>query len=676
MQLNTSLGTHKLNTLKKVKWVRHRLSQMTLNEVIYRLKKKAYASTQVIGLNQVRIIENTDYKRKSSEWLKASSSHLPVDYCRKADEVYASGIDIFAKKITWDEMLSDWLRDPKTGIVAPLNFGKTLNYRDNQIVGDIKYLWEPNRHLHLVILAQAYKFTNKTHYLDGIVNALKSWHLQNPYLRGPNWTSSLELAIRLINWSLTWQLIGGQNSDAFNGQSGEHFREKWMKSIYRHADFIRHHFSYYSSANNHLLGEAAGLFIASVTWPFWSAVDEWRKTSHSILIDEASKQNSSDGVNNEQAIMYQQFVLDFMLIAAIAGKANQIEFPEPYWKRIEVMLEYISSSMDVFGNMPMFGDADDGFVTRLSPEDDFCPYRSLLATGSVLFNREDFKRKSRKLDQKTIWLLGNDVVEKYDKIATANDTSSPKLNFSKGGYYIIGTDFETKHEVKCSIDCGPLGYLSIAAHGHADALSLWLSIAGEEVLIDPGTYAYHTNLKWRNYFRGTSAHNTVCVDGVDQSTIGGNFMWIQKANAYCDRIERSKQMDCFIGHHDGYMRLKDPVMHQREVLFDKSKMEICIQDNMTCKGPHVIQRFWHFSETCAVDLKGAEYRAKNTNSLVSLKPIEKDSHLDLLYGDEALPLGWVSRHYDHKVPTHTAAITNQINGPIELKTFIKIQMEV
>ena len=73
----------------------------------------------------------------------------------------------------------------------------------------------------------------------------------------------------------------------------------------------------------------------------------------------------------------------------------------------------------------------------------------------------------------------------------------------------------------------PLGYLSIAAHGHADALSFTLSVGGNEILIDPGTFAYHTQKRWREYFRGTSAHNTLRVDGADQSVPGGNFLWTQ-----------------------------------------------------------------------------------------------------------------------------------------------------
>ena len=61
--------------------------------------------------------------------------------------------------------------------------------------------------------------------------------------------------------------------------------------------------------------------------------------------------------------------------------------------------------------------------------------------------------------------------------------------------------------------------------------------SGKEFLIDPGTYAYHTHRAWREYFRGTAAHNTVRVDGVDQSQSGGNFMWLKKAEASVEEFE-------------------------------------------------------------------------------------------------------------------------------------------
>ena len=74
-------------------------------------------------------------------------------------------------------------------------------------------------------------------------------------------------------------------------------------------------------------------------------------------------------------------------------------------------------------------------------------------------------------------------------------------SFPQGGYWVMVYAGNTLDEVRVVADAGP-GYLSLAAHGHADALALVLSLGGRPVLIDPGTYAYHTQRRWRDYFAG------------------------------------------------------------------------------------------------------------------------------------------------------------------------------
>src|SRR5260221_679250 len=426
-----------------------------------------------------------------------------------------------------------WNRDPKTGVEAPLEFGKQLDYRDPARVGDCKYLWEPNRHLHLVTLAQAYALTGDARHGQALRTHLESWFDACPFRMGANWSSSLELGLRLVNWALAWQLIGGVDSPLFAGADGGKFRARWLESVYQHADFISGHLSLHSSANNHLVGEVAGLYTAALAWPHWQAALQWRKTAGEILEREAVLQNAPDGVNREQAVSYQQFELDLLLLPPLAPRANGLDFPAGYVARIEARLIHLPSIIDYGGNVPMFGDADDGYAVRLDPRQDFSRYHSLLATGALMFGRGDFKAKAGTLDDKTRWLFGARAREAFDAIDSANARLPIRREFPDGGYYILGCDFESDDEIRLVADAGPLGYREIAAHGHADALSFTLSTAGEEFLVDPGTFAYHTKTEWRAYFRGTAAHNTLRVDARDQSQPGGNFMWLRKARARC-----------------------------------------------------------------------------------------------------------------------------------------------
>ncbi len=622
------------------------------------------------GLFTATEVPRPNLSRQAEFWLGCPRDANTGAYCRAAVEILDGNIDVFALERVHVGHPPKWNRDPMTGNVAPLVFGKKLDYRDSALVGDIKYLWEPNRHLHLVMLAQAYHLTAERRYLDGLVAELNSWFEQCPYLLGPNWTSSLEVSIRLINWSIIWQLVGGKDSPMFEGSKGTIFLRRWLESIYQHAHFIRGHFSRFSSANNHLIGEAAGLFVTAITWPYWKTFIVWRRTAQQILESETLLQNAPDGVNREQTVWYQQFVLDFLIIAGLAGRANSANFSEAYWDRIETMLEFLASVMDVAGNVPMIGDADDGFVVRLSMEKGWCPYKSLLATGAVLFDRGDFKIKAGALDHKTQWLLVEPTVERYGEIEEDRVTLPIRRAFSQGGYYILGNNFETEDEIRLIVDAGSLGYQSIAAHGHADALAFTLSIAGREFLIDPGTYTYHTQELWRNYFRGTSAHNTIRVDGQNQSVIGGKFMWMQKANAECQLWEPGGKIDHFVGVHDGYQRLQDPVIHRREIRVLKPERKIVVKDILECLGPHLVQCYWHFSEGCNVVLEGAGLIATNAGASIKLLTADPEIKFEIARGKADPPTGWVSRRFGVKVPTTTAVGSIRIHGTHTLCTEI------
>ena len=141
-----------------------------------------------------------------------------------------------------------------------------------------------------------------------------------------------------------------------------------MRSVYLHVRAITRKLSRFSSANNHLIGETAGAYIASVTWNGWPQMRAWGLQCKEILAQEAIVQNADDGGNREQAFSYQQFVLDFLLLAGLAARAAHEDFPPDYWQRIERMMEFLASMMDVAGHVPMIGDADDGYVVKLGPQ--------------------------------------------------------------------------------------------------------------------------------------------------------------------------------------------------------------------------------------------------------------------------------------------------------------------
>ena len=647
---------------------------MTPAEVAHRMARALQAQAERAGLIGKSEVPAPDLAVAFKPWIHLNAKVETNRYVAAAERIGEGWLDVFAMRGADIGVPPRWNRDPKTGIEAPLAYGKTLDYRDPDIVGDIKYLWEPNRHLHLVTLAQAYALTGNRNYIHTIAEHLESWFLACPYRLGPNWASALEAAIRLINWSMVWQLIGGVESQVFKDSHYLDMRARWLRSVYQHAEFIRGWFSLHSSANNHLIGEAAGLFIAGLTWPHWPKSRGWVATGKAILEREALAQNAPDGVNREQAVSYQQFVLDFQLLGLLAGKANGQWFSADYESRIEAMMDFIASIMDAGGNVPQFGDADDGFVSKLSVENS-CPYRSLLATGAVLFGRGDFKLKAGRLDDKSRWLLGPKADAKYQELDAEKTRLPLRQTFPEGGYYVLGSEFDTPNEIRLVADAGPLGYRSIAAHGHADALSFTLSAGGKEFLIDPGTYAYHTQSAWRQYFRGTSAHNAVRVDGLDQSVQGGNFMWLKKANAGCSLWLSSAEKDSFEGWHDGYARLGDPVKHRRLIELDKSARRVLVEDTLDMAEDHEVELLFHCHESCSVDsIEHGFLLTRDDISVRLLLPQADGARIQVYRGSLAPMSGWVSRSFDSRLPAPTIVWTARLTGRAVLRTEIHVPL--
>lgn len=635
--------------MPELAWKLKRLRAMGAAEIVWRVRHAVQAQAERRGLGLARPAPPRAALGRA--WVASLPRAFDTDaYCAAAERVLAGRFDVFALEDAALGFPPEWNRDPKTGTRAPLVFGKTLNYRDERLVGDIKYLWEPNRHAELVTLAQAWHLSGERRYAEGCGTLLRSWFEQCPYPLGVNWTSSLEHGVRLLNWSVAWHLLGDAGLD-------DDLRQLWLAGIYRHCHFIAGHLSRHSSANNHLLGELMGLLVAALTWPCWPQSAAWRDTAARGFEAEALRQNAPDGVNREQAIWYHHEVADMMLMTGLVARANGLAFGPAYWQRLEAMLAFIAALMDAGGNMPMIGDADDAHLLRFDVRHDASVYRALLASGAVLFERGDFKAKAGGFDDKSRWLLGDEAAARFDALPAA--PAAPRRAFPEGGYWVLGDAFDTPRELRLVADAGPLGYLSIAAHGHADALSFTLSVAGRELLIDPGTYAYHTQKQWRDYFRGTAAHNTLRVDGVDQSVIGGNFLWTRHARARCLEWTPGEAQEVWAGEHDGYQRLPDPVTHRRRIVLDKRLRSVTVRDELACAGAHHVELFWHFAEDAQVSQCDGIIRVDSQGVAVVMQ-LPGDLAVRLCIGQSDPALGWISRAFDVKTPCVTVVAA----GPV------------
>jgi hypothetical protein len=644
--------------MARMTWMVNRLRCMSVAEVGYRVQQAAVTklAKRLDGAAPpVATPRALTLRLQGAPALAAAEREALL---QDAENILAGHVQLFSSRRFDVGVPPAWNRDPESGVTGPSIFSADIDVGDRDRVGDIKHVWELNRHLHLVRLAQAWAVTGEARWIQALSQQLHSWFEQCPPSMGPNWTSSLELGIRLVNWSLIWQLCGGETSPLFAGEEGERLRAEWLASIHAHCRSIARHLSRHSSANNHLIGELAGLYVASSTWPCWRASQGWREQARRELEMQAHAQFTSDGINREQAFAYHVFSSEFLFVAGLLGQATGDRFSHSYWTTLQRALRFLRSVMDVGGHVPNVGDADDGIVFRLDATGS-SRAAQLLALGDAVFG------SAAPVHPGARWLLHALPGPRPDADPHEVDTG---WAFPDGGYLLFGSNFGQEHEIKGMLDCGPLGYLGIAAHGHADALALTLSVAGEQCLVDPGTYSYGQDQKWRDYFRGTSAHNTVRIDGLDQSVSGGPFMWLRKARASIERMPRSPHDFDFRGSHDGYQRLADPVRHVRSVRFDAAGNSLVVRDEVSARRPHDVEFFWHFAPELNVRLTSTGLHARGKAFTLQMQALGADLKLELVRAAENPPLGWTSSGYESKQPCDVLRISTVSSAiPVECR---------
>jgi hypothetical protein len=582
--------------------------------------------------------------------VSAGGAFAGAEHVRSAAQQLLEGrLEVFGQPVPMSGGVPDWNADPVTGTRIDTTFGLFIDFRHIEGL-EIKFLWEVNRHLWWVPLAQAYALFGERRYLDRLGQLLRSWLDACPYPKGANWSSPVEHGIRLINWSIVWGLIGGPRSPLFAGADGQRLLHGWLASIYQHMRFASDNYSKYSSADNHLIGEAAGVYVAAQVWDCWPQSRQMRRQAKALLEREVLLQFAPDGVNLEQATCYHKFSLQFCLAAALCGRANGDDFSSAFWGRIDVAITFIASMMDAGGHVPPIGDSDDGEVWRLAHRPGYNSYRSLVAIGAALFGRRDLQAKASSCgdvaDEQLPWLPGLEP-----PVPDESAMRSLPTRFERGGYIILGNSLHTPRELRATLDCGPLGYNRIAGHGHADALAVEVSWHGLPMLVDPGTYCYNSAPALRHFFRGTHAHNTLVVDDCDQSEYGASFLWLR--DVMCTLVpESSTSGQSVHASHDGYRRLKDPVIHHRRATLRDDDGVLVVDDWIECAKPHRVELLWHApaGATLALQSDGAWLLTVKDRSLRLAIESREPFEACVIEGRESPPQGWVSTRFYQRAP--------------------------
>ncbi|HSH58405.1 MAG TPA: alginate lyase family protein [Acidimicrobiales bacterium] len=546
-----------------------------------------------------------------------------------------------------DIVSPDWFLDPLTGSRAPQRrYAFHINHRTQDNV-NVKQVWELSRHHHLTVLAAGWFLSGEDRYAEVVDRQLRSWWRENPFLSGIHWTSGIELGIRLIAWTWIRRLL-----DEWSGVADLFERNPLaVRQLYWHQQYLSAFESRGSSANNHVIAEAAGQLVASCAFPWFLRSERWRQQAAAVLERELDRNSFPSGVNRELASDYHGFVAELALIAAVEADVAGHPLSDATWACLCRMVDVGASVADETLRPPRQGDGDDG---RTLLVDRFDPNRwpSLLATGAGLFGALPWWPRAPTADVRSTVLT---ALAARRRPPPGRPDCRPS-HFADAGMTLLRSQSSNLPEIWCRCDGGPHGYLSIAAHAHADALSVEVRHGGVDILADPGTYCYHEEPVWRAYFRSTLAHNTLELDGRDQSRAGGPFLWLSHASSRVIAIAVDDAVQSWTAEHDGYLTLEPPARHRRSVHLDGDRRRLEIRDRVESQGDYLCRMAFHLGPLVRVRLDGlvARLHWPTSNGLALASLLLPGALAWSAHRGETGPiLGWYSPAFGRKEPTVT-----------------------
>ena len=539
----------------------------------------------------------------------------------------------------------DYNRDPYSGKSWPSRHSTFIDYRHEEI-GDPKWIWELNRCQELPLLVQAWLLSGDERFAEEAALRLESWTRQQPPGRGIAWSSGFEAGIRGISLALTIDALR-----AYRG-FGEERRRAALLALHQHAGWIRFDPSTHSSANNHRIGELAGLATIGLLAPELAASEEITSLALTELSAEAGRQISEDGTGAEQAFTYHLFVVDLLLIVAALLTARAKEIPPGIASALDRSAEALWAQMGSDEPAPSYGDNDDGRAARLDPFESRGA-RGVAASLAACRGNARARLVAGSIDPSALWLFGADGAAQFDTVRPAPEP--PSVVLPDAGLVVLRDD-----DLRVTVDAGPLGYLSLAAHGHADALQVTVSDGARELIVDPGAGSYFGHPSWRRRFRGTGFHATVEVDGEDQSEAGGPFLW--SAHAQTRLLHANPASGLVVAEHDGYQRLEHPVLHRRAVAVQNRV--VVVLDRVSALGAgegHQYRQTWPFHPALTAELGEdntvVHVHENGERRLTVALRASAPAAVTLVRGSEDPFEGWSSQRLEEIVPAWQCALT-------------------
>jgi uncharacterized heparinase superfamily protein len=451
---------------------------------------------------------------------------------------------------------------------------------------DPRVTWEMNRGHEWVVLARCHAATGERKYLDQLERELASWRRGNPVGIGINWTSAMEAAIRIH--SLVWcaGFLRGTPS-VLPGLAD---------MIYEHTIFVSDHRSYFSSANNHLLVELSALLVAALA--LGGELAELHAPTLARLHVELERQIFPDGVNAEMATHYHVFVLEALLLVAYLQRAHGLPSPE-LDSVVKRMADYVATIRCDDGSLLQQGDNDDGCILAFLRT---CHADQLLSAAAALSQPASTREGTRSAPEGTFWIAGG-----ARSVAVGRPPPRSR-HFVHSGQVVLRS-----RRLLATLDAGPFGFGSLAAHAHCDALSISVAVDGRRLVVDRGTYRYNGDLRERDRFRLTAAHNTAQIGSLEQASPAGAFLWSRQPRCTIHRCDLTDHGDVVQASHDGFLGWT----YRRTLLHDNGVLAIIDQFTGAGVENRVTSRCHFAPELDIATLSPSMFRAHHGNSALA-----------------------------------------------------------
>ncbi len=439
-----------------------------------------------------------------------------------------------------------------TAAGATVHVGWPTRWRADDLHPDREWWIEWIKFYYGLDLAHAFADTGEARYAATWQRLVQSWIDTVPPSFGPTDATGR----RLQNWIAAWTTF--VDARAFTGFPPS-FIESLVASIAAQADFLQANLT---RERNHRTLELYALLVVALALPDIDPRSArlhfaWNRLQENLLADV-----QLDGVHREQSTHYHMVALRSFLGARENARRFGLPVAPAFDERLARAVEFAMAIQRPDGTIPALSDSDSG------------DYRDCLALAATLLRRDDAR------------FVATDGRE-------GHEPSTVSAEFPGGGYVFQRTSWSAlsapldrqRHLV---FDCGPLGD---GGHGHYDLLSVdaW---AGRPLLVDPGRYTYASGTPdWRRWFKGTAAHNTVTIDGRDQTAYRTGKPRTAIAVGRRTTSLTAPRLDVIGGEA---RTTEYDAIHERHVFFVDRDYWVIV-DELSADGPHVYDLRYHLS---------------------------------------------------------------------------------